>query len=173
MANKRAAAPNSGGTGLRPVHDELLVTRRNLPHWQVGGSTYFITFRTKDVTLPPAARRIVVEACRHFDGKRYVLWTAIVTPDHVHLLLRPKEVEPGRWWSLANILNSIKGFTARRINHLLGREGPLWMDERFDRIVRDEAELIEKWQYIRMNPVKKGLCEKPEDWDALHEWEGA
>jgi len=53
--------------------------------------------------------------------------------------LQPKEIEPGRWWPLATILNSIKGFTARQINDLLGRSGPVWLDERFDRIVRDEA----------------------------------
>ena len=64
----------------------------------------------------------------------------------------------------------LKGFTARQINDLLGREGPVWLDERFDRIVRDEAELIEKWNYIRVNPVKKGLSESPEEWDALYEW---
>ena len=46
----------------------------------------------------------------------------------------------------------------------------MWLDERFDRIVRDEAELMEKWTYIRLNPVKKGLCARPEDWDALYEW---
>jgi hypothetical protein len=42
----------SGGAGFQPaavpgVGDSLQVTRRRLPHWQVGGSTYFITFRLK------------------------------------------------------------------------------------------------------------------------------
>lgn len=90
-------------------------------------------------------------------------------PDHVYLLLQPKEIEPKRWWPLAAILNGIKGFTAHRINDVLGRRGLVWLDERFDRIVRDEAELVEKWKYIRMNPVKQGLCERPEDWDTLYE----
>ncbi len=26
--------------------------------------------------------------------------------------------------------------------------GPLWQDERYDRIIRDEAELLQKWQYL-------------------------
>jgi REP element-mobilizing transposase RayT len=152
------------------VRNELQITRRNLPHWQIGGSTYFITFRTKNLELPAEARRMVVDACRHFDATRYTLWAAVVMPDHAHLLLQPAEIEPGRWWPLATILNSIKGFTARQINDLLERSGSVWLDERFDRIVRDEAELIEKWTYVRMNPVKKGLCARPEDWDALYEW---
>ena len=163
------AGEGKGGTGLCPVREELLITRRNLPHWQMGGATYFITFRTKDLELSAEARRMVIDACRHFDAKRYTLWAVVAMPDHVHLLLQPKEVEPGQWWPLATLLNSIKGFSARQINDLLGRQGPVWLDERFDRVVRDEAELMEKWNYIRMNPVKKGLCKRPEDWDALYE----
>jgi REP element-mobilizing transposase RayT len=169
MHKPAAPGPVSGGTGLCPVREELRITRRNLPHWQIGGSTYFITFRTNDLVLPAEARRMVIDACRHLDAKRYTLWAAVAMPDHVHLLLQPTETDPGRWWPLATIMNSIKGFTARQINGLLGRRGAVWLDERFDRIVRDEAELMEKWNYIRMNPVKKGLCERPEEWDALYE----
>jgi len=46
---------------------------------------------------------------------------------------------------------------------------PRWEDERFDRIVRDEMEFNEKWQYIRTNPVKSGLSENPEDYPWLYE----
>jgi REP-associated tyrosine transposase len=161
-----------GGTGLWPVRAELLVTRRNLPHWQIGGYTYFLTFRTRGVDLPAEARCCVLDACRHFDGQRYTLWAAVVMPDHVHVLLRPEERVPGQWWSLASILHSIKGFSSHRINELVGHHGPVWLDERFDRIVRDEEEFREKWNYIRQNPVKKGLCSVPEDCGALYERTG-
>ncbi|HXG17911.1 MAG TPA: DUF1156 domain-containing protein [Methylomirabilota bacterium] len=164
----------SGSTGFQPVHSQpvqgdLFITRRNLPHWQMGGSTYFVTFRTKNLELPSEARKLVLEACRHFDGQRYTLWTVVVMPDHVHLLLQPKEQEPGQWWSLSDILHSIKSFTANQINKLLKHEGRVWQDESFDRIVRDEEEFLEKWNYIRNNPVKRGLCSEPEAWDAFYE----
>jgi putative DNA methylase len=159
----------SGGTGFQPVQEDLFITSRNLPHWQMGGSTYFVTFRTVDLELPRAARTLVLDACRHFDGQRYTLWTAVVMPDHVHLLLRPEEQEPGQWWSLSIILHSIKSFTANQINKLLKREGSIWQDESFDRIVRNEEEFLEKWNYIRNNPVKRGLCSEPEAWDAFYE----
>jgi putative transposase len=35
-----------------------------------------------------------------------------------------------------------------------GREGKVWQEDYFDRIVRDEAEFIEKAQYILNNPLK-------------------
>ena len=160
------------GTGFQPVRADFQQTQRNLPHWQMGGSTYFVTFRTKGCTLPLAARRLVLEACRYFDDERFTLWTAVVMPDHVHLLLQPEESAPGEWWPLSSILHSIKTYTAREVNRLLGRSGQLWLDESFDRLVRGEEELLEKWKYIRMNPVKKGLCETPEQWDAFYERTG-
>jgi hypothetical protein len=48
-------------------------------------------------------------------------------------------------------------------------QGSLWQDERFDRIVRDEAEFLEKWQYIRNNPLKNGLAASPEEYTWLFE----
>lgn len=162
----------SGGTGFQPVRSELVVTRRNLPHWQQGGSIYFITFRTKALALPAICRQLVLNACRHFDGERFTLWAAVVMPDHVHLLLQPAERKPGEWWPLGGILHSIKSFASNRVNETLGRAGSLWLDESFDRIVRDQAEFLEKWNYIRLNPVKRGLCGAPERWDALYERTG-
>ena len=34
----------------------------------------------------------------------------------------------------------------------------------FDHRLRDQNELQEKTSYILMNPVRKGLCERAEDW---------
>jgi hypothetical protein len=90
-------------------------------------------------------------------------------PDHVHLILQPKEQESGQWWSLSAILHSVKSFTANQINKLLKHKGSVWQDESFDRIVRDEEEFLEKWNYIRNNPVKRELCSEPESWDAFYE----
>jgi len=36
-------------------------------------------------------------------------------------------------------------------------------------MVRDEAEFLEKWNYIRNNPVKAGLAAGPEDYPWFHE----
>ncbi|MBI4517931.1 MAG: transposase [Deltaproteobacteria bacterium] len=155
-------------SALDPSGPELQTTHRWLPHWQKGGSVYFVTFRTLGVDLGVELRRMVLDACRFFDGRRYDLLAAVVMPDHVHLLLLPLEQEPGRWWSLASITHSIKSFTAKEINRRLHRHGAVWMQESFDRIVRDETELFEKWQYIENNPVKAGLCKSPSAWDALH-----
>lgn len=90
-------------------------------------------------------------------------------PDHVHLLLKPVVSESGTDFSLSKILQGIKGFSARAINKSRGTKGVLWLDESYDRIVRDYNEYLEKWNYIRNNPVKAELCQAPEDYAFL--WE--
>ena len=44
-------------------------------------------------------------------------------------------------------------------NHDVG-----WQGDFFDHRLRNHHELEEKTSYILMNPVRKGLCERPEDW---------
>jgi len=63
----------------------------------------------------------------------------------------------------------VKRFSIYQINRLRATKGSLWQDERYDRIIRDEAEFLEKWNYIRNNPMKAGLSEYPEDYPWLYE----
>jgi putative transposase len=161
----------TGGTGFPACAGkaELEITHRNLPHWQLSGSTYFITFRLKSGLLSPDERKIILDAIKHFHGLRYWVTAAAIMDDHVHIILRPLSPEPGAEFPLSKILQSIKGFTAREINKLRITKGHVWLDESYDRIIRDYGEYLEKWQYIRNNPVKAGLCEVPEDYPWL--WE--
>jgi REP element-mobilizing transposase RayT len=79
-------------------------------------------------------------------------------PNHVHVALLPKV-------SVPRITKSIKGFTARQANALLGRTGErFWQDEVFDRWVRNEGELQKIIAYIERNPVRAGLAAGIEEW---------
>ena len=160
-----------GGTGFPACaqKDELCINRRNLPHWQLPGSTYFITFRLKSGIISNDERKIVLYAIKRFHNVRYWVTAAVVMPDHIHLILKLFVVESDTEYSLSKILQSIKGFSAREINKVRGTKGALWQDESFDRIVRDYDECLEKWNYIRLNAVKTGLCQAPEDYPYL--WE--
>ena len=162
---------NPGGTGFPAcaLKDELSISRRTLPHWQLSGSTYFITFRLNSGFISKDERRMVLDAIKHFHRIRYWVTAAVVMPDHVHLLLKPVIIEPEVDFSLSKILQGIKGFSAREINKYRGTKGALWQDESFDRIVRDNDAYLEKWDYIRNNPVKAELCNAPEDYPFL--WE--
>ena len=226
---------------MKPFDPEagIAKSRRNLPHWQQGGCTYFLTWRLAD-SLPatklaewmeardrwlalhprpwtpavaaeynhefviriegwldagygscilrrPDARSILVGALQFFHGQRYDLDACVIMPNHVHVLVTPYAQratafpgcdgnEPTGWracdtlpsdtasqagkpvtHSLSRILQSWKGYSAREINWLLGRNGQLWMDENFDHAVRSGDQLEHFRQYIRDNPAKAGL----------------
>ncbi len=141
------------------VRDQLSTRRRILPHWEVGGSTYFMTFRVQSGELSEAERTLVLNACRHFDERRYLLHAAVVMPDHVHLLWTPLRRDDGTWWSIGDLMHSIKSFTAKQINAARGTSGVVWQREYYDRIIRDESDFDEKWSYVVTNPARRGLPE--------------
>jgi carbamoylphosphate synthase large subunit/REP element-mobilizing transposase RayT len=101
-----------------------------------------------------ALAEIVVNALRHFDHDRYVLDAFVVMPNHVHVLVSLVEGQP-----LADVLHSWKSFSAKAINHQLGRSGRIWQEESYDRIVRDWNELVRYRDYIARNPENAKLRE--------------
>ncbi len=68
---------------------------------------------------------------------------------------------------MRKVLQRIKGRSARQINQLLKSEGPIWSDESFDHMIRHAEELEEKLEYIRQNPVKRGLVDHPDGYKWL------
>jgi putative transposase len=169
MSKEPRITKRPGGAGFQPVQS-FQITRRNLSHWQEQGRIYFITWRClTGKTLNSEERTITLEAIRHWQGIKWQLYAAVIMPDHVHVLAQPLSLPTGGTFDLAEILHSIKRFSAREINQRRGVQGPLWQDERFDRIVRDEAEFLEKWQYIRNNPAKAALADIPEEYPWLYE----
>ncbi len=105
------------------------------------------------------AAKIVQDNWLHFAGERYILHAWVVMPNHTHILCTP---QPG--WKLSQIVHSWKSYTVHQINKLFGRAGKLWQDEPFDRYIRDARHFDNALAYIENNPMKAGLCEKPEDW---------
>ena len=107
----------------------------------------------------PEIARLVQDALQHADGDRYRLLAWCVMPNHVHALI---EQMPGS--RLADIVQSWKSFTAKRANRMLGREGPFWARDYFDRYIRDENHFETTRRYVNENPAKAGLCEDAADW---------
>jgi REP-associated tyrosine transposase len=132
--------------------------RRRLPHFQKSDAPLFITFCTAGpLVLPDEARDLVLNGCLRERGVRVVdLFAAVVMPDHVHLLLRALQGEGGWPFPLVEIMQSLKGATAHRIDKLLHRSGPVWEDESFDHVLRSDESLRQKCEYIRQNLVGAG-----------------
>ena len=142
--------------------------RRRLPHYQKPGRPLFVSFRKlMPDPFPPEARDLILGHCIHDHGKRYELHTAVVMPDHVHLLLTPLADQLGWPHPLPMILKLIKGASARSVNKLLGTSGPIWQEESFDHVLRCDESFQETLDYIRQNPVRKKLVSRPEDYPWL------
>jgi len=146
--------------------------RRRLPHIQKDYRPIFITFSTDHRwQLPTKARDIVLEGCLKENGSKFDLHTAVVMPDHAHLLLSPLRNVDGWNFSLPQIMHAIKGVSARRINLLLDRRGPVWQEEFFDHVLRSNDSLTEKADYICQNPVRAGLVKTESEYRWL--WRGS
>jgi REP element-mobilizing transposase RayT len=94
-----------------------------------------------------------------FDGERYRLLAWVVMPNHVHVLVQLDQQHP-----LPKVLHSWKSYVANQANKILGRSGPFWQREYFDRFIRNEDHYRNAVRYIEDNPVKAGLVMLPEDW---------
>ncbi|MBX9790437.1 MAG: transposase [Pirellulales bacterium] len=98
------------------------------------------------------AAECVRDALLHFDGDRYDLVVWCVMPNHVHVVVHPRErVE------IAKICHSWKSFTANRINQLQQLSGTLWQKESYDHLIRDEDDYNHAIEYVLENPVVAGL----------------
>jgi REP element-mobilizing transposase RayT len=99
------------------------------------------------------------ESLLHFDSIRYKLIAWVVMPNHAHFLIKPVND-----FTLKEIMQKYKSFTAHECNKLLNRGGRFWQEDYFDRFVRNYEHFEATVNYIENNPVKARLCEKPSDW---------
>jgi len=150
--------------------DGARYSRRRLPHFERPWAIYAVTVTMKSGRcLSPQARTIVLNSLRHFHNQRYELFAACVMPDHLHLLLQPwpKNNDANGsvfFWPVSELMHSIKSFSAHKINEVENKAGALWEKERFDRYIRSDGDLNEKFHYIFRNPWDSGVAKQNEDY---------
>ena len=149
--------------GTPQAQGALYSKPHGLPHFERPWGKYLLTVTTQDrKILTPDARQITLDAILHFHGSRYILFAAVVMPDHFHLLIEP---QPESWdkdgnpvfWELGGLMHSIKSFTAKQINKAHGTSGTVWQKDYHDRLIRSDSDLWEKFEYITTNPQRAEL----------------
>ena len=80
----------------------------------------------------------------------------LAMPDHWHALVAFCGTN-----EMTKVVRDWKRLVAKRAD-------VLWQDGFFDHRLRTRSSAIEKWQYIRWNPVKAGMVGTPEEW--LYVW---
>ena len=124
--------------------------------------------------------KIVCDSLQFYNKKAYTLICYTIMPNHVHVVFHFLEKEehlyadrnvcdtvtqPFQAVKVAKIMQSIKGYSARKANKILKRKGSFWQSESYDHMVRDEDELNRIIKYVLYNPVKAKLVDKWEGWD--------
>ena len=108
---------------------------------------------------------IVADTLHFWDNKKIELYAYCIMSNHVHAVFRLfNEGETEVPLYLDKFMQSIKSFSAKKCNSLLGKDGAFWHEESYDRLVRDDAELRRILVYVLNNPVKAGLCKQMKDW---------
>ena len=181
----------------------MMLYWRRLPHFDATGRNVFLTWRLHG-SLPPhrafpsealnsaqafetmdrlleevrtgpfhlrqtAIADAVVEAIHYRVDQlgHYELHAFVVMPNHVHILIRP-------FVPLAILTKSLKSFTAKQANAILGRSGvPFWQAESYDHQIRDSSELAGTKLYIEHNPVRARLARTASEYRWSSAWERA
>ena len=89
----------------------------------------------------------------------YYLLSFVIMPDHMHLIIIP------RGKNISECMKSIKGFSARKINSLLRRNGSIWQSGYYDYVLDSEEKVLTRMRYIEDNPLRKGMVNRSEDYE--------
>jgi REP element-mobilizing transposase RayT len=134
-------------------------TRRlhhHTPAWVDSEANFHIRIRLErnspPLTTPPVAHALLESARFYHQRLTWRCHLFLLMPDHLHALLafpfdRDMRLIVGRW----------KAWQVRTLKIE-------WQENFFDHRIRNRAEFQLKADYIRQNPVVKGLCLQASDW---------
>jgi putative transposase len=144
-------------------------------------SLTFSCFHRQPFLARDRSRQWMIEAIQLARVRHgFHLWAYVIMPEHVHLLLLPTCPDRG----ISAILTSLKQPVARRAVRFVHEHAPEFLDRMtdrqpngdvayrfwqrgggYDRNLREPRVLWATIDYLHQNPVRRGLCQKPEDWN--------
>jgi putative transposase len=161
----------------------ILRTRKTIRHFNTPGHAHFLTFscfHRRALLKSDLWCTWLAEAIRNACNKhRFALWAYVFMPEHVHLLVRPRN----EVYDISLFLKAIKKPVSERIGRQLREEKDgLLRDLTARRGLRGEVfrfwetgpgydkniwsmhKAIEKAEYCHRNPVRRGLVKAPDLW---------
>lgn len=88
----------------------------------------------------------------------WVVYAYCLMPNHFHVLVLNAR------GGLSAGMQRLNGGYSRRTNRRYGRSGHLFRNRFFAARLETYTHLLEALRYIALNPVRGGLCERPEAW---------
>ena len=123
---------------------------------------YFVTFNTYErhtFLARPEVHEAFCMFCSKAQEHGVAVGRYVIMPDHVHLFA----AFPIAGIALPSWIQSLRTVMGKR---LLGLEihKPHWQEGFFDHLLRSHESYAQKWEYVRLNPVRAKLCQTPEAW---------
>jgi REP element-mobilizing transposase RayT len=126
----------------------------------------------------PETFEIIIDSWKHLQAhEEFVLYGYVILENHLHLIASAPE--------LSAAMKNFKSFTARQIIDLLESRSvstllaqlelhkrrhktqsqyQLWEEGHHPQQIQDDEMLLQKLEYMHMNPVKRGYVGRPEHW---------
>lgn len=142
----------------RPYRDRMPYP----PRVQLAGATYHVSTQAtgpSDLFRDGEDRLMFLRILRHVT--RTFLWRChayCLVTTHFHLIVTT--VVP----NIARCMQSLNSVYAREFNKRHGRRGHLVLARYSGRPIENEEHALEVCRYVPLNPVRAGLCARPEDW---------
>jgi putative transposase len=97
--------------------------------------------------------QMMIATLYHYVETGYTLHAFVVMPDHVHVLITPKD-------TVEEAVQLIKGGFSFRARKELKWSGDIWQQGFTDHRIRDEEDWAHHLEYIRLNPVLANLADE-------------
>jgi putative transposase len=140
----------------------------------------FSCFRRQKLLSRDRSRLWAIEAIRNASVMHHFrIWAYVLMPEHIHLLVWPSEPH----YSSSDFLKSLKQAVTLRAVPFVRRHAPAFLERLadrqpngktafrfwqrgrgYDRNLWEPRPIWEMIDYIHANPVRRGLCTRPEDW---------
>jgi putative transposase len=157
--------------------------RRTCQRYNLAGHAHSLTFtcfHRQPILEKDRCRAGLIDALvRARQKHNFDLWAYCLMPQHAHILLWPTHGP----YDISDILSSVKQSVAKRALLFVQREAPGFLKRMedcqpsgrtchrfwqrgggYDRNLYEPGVIYRQIDYIHANPVRRGLCARPEDW---------
>jgi REP-associated tyrosine transposase len=114
------------------------------------------TAKRRKILASPRVPAAIVDAWTQ--AATWLVGRYVVMPDHVHFFCAPNGIHGP---SLERWMQYWRTIVTKAIG---ARKGEVWARHHWDRQLRTSESYASKWEYVRTNLVRHGLCDNPEGW---------
>ena len=129
------------------------------------------TEKRKPLLASPVVHGILRDVWRQ--ASSWIVGRYVIMPDHLHFFCAPATWPPSRFHAWMHYWKRLftQKYMERTFQNFAAdaargdtRPSKVWQSACWDRQLRTGESYSEKWEYVRNNPVRKGLCSRCEEW---------